>query len=48
MDFKILSPLLNGLSEHDAHRIRIQDINLKIQTSNTKNTRKIAKYSATG
>ena len=46
MNFKILSPLLNGLSDHDTHRIRINDINLKTQTSKPKNIRKISKYTA--
>ena len=46
-NFKIIPPLLNRLSDHDAHCIRVNDINLKIQTSKPKNKREISKYTAT-
>jgi len=46
-NFKIIPPLLNRSSDHEAHRIKVNDINLKIQTSKPKNKREISKYTAT-
>jgi len=43
----IISTQPNGLSDHNAHLVRMNDINLKIQNGKPKNIRKIDKYSVT-
>lgn len=43
----IMSTLFNGLSNHNAHLVRINDIDLKILNGKPKNIRKIDKYAVT-
>lgn len=43
-NLNIISPLSNGLSDHDVQLIRINGINLRIQNGKPKNIRKIGKY----
>jgi hypothetical protein len=43
----IISTLSNGLSDHDALLVRINDMDLKIQNRKPKNIRKIDKYTVT-
>jgi hypothetical protein len=40
-----ISPIYNGLSDHDAQLISIQDVNLLVQTYNIQYIRKINKFS---
>jgi hypothetical protein len=41
----VISPLFNGLSDHDAQLIKLRDIDLKIQNAKVKIIRKIDTYS---
>jgi len=42
-----MSTLFNGLSDHNANLVRINDIDLKILNDKPKNIRKIDKYTVT-
>ena len=43
-----ISPIHNGLSDHDAQLISIHDIDFYVQTYNIQNIRKTNKYSLVG